>query len=149
LLEEYSSSTDEPEALVSYLSSNSKLPSPRANLELLEEFSRELRRLCRAAPAKCWRLSLHLIGAPDEFVAMCGVRGVGQLGGSLDPYFAKAMAELKASASDSRWRVREAVAMSLQGLIIDNPETISSLENWVSEGGVVPDARRSRRGRGT
>ena len=76
----------------------------------------------RTRPEKFWHLSLRLCTAPDEFVAMCGARGVGQVGGLADPYFAMAMTRLRSLASDPRWRVREAVAMSLQGLIVDRPE---------------------------
>lgn len=52
-----------------------------------------------------------------------------------DPYFAMAMTRLRSLASDPRWRVREAVAMSLQGLIVDRPATVRDLETWVSNGG--------------
>jgi hypothetical protein len=133
LLEEYWRG-DEPGALVRYLSSNSNLPGPRANLELLEDFSSELRSVCKAGPSKFWRLSVQLTDATDEFVAMCGVRGVGQVGGCSDSYFARAMTRLQSTASDSRWRVREAVAMSVQGLITDRPETVGKLGDWVETG---------------
>lgn len=97
-------------------------------------FSGELRRLCECSPESFWRLSIQLCAASDEFVAMCGARGVGQVGGSSGPYYPRAVAKLRSLASDSRWRVREAVAMSLQGLIVDRPETASDLETWVTGG---------------
>ena len=62
--------TDEPGPLVRYLSSESRLPGPRANLELLEVFAGEMRRVREAAPSRLWQLSLGLSTAPDEFVAM-------------------------------------------------------------------------------
>jgi hypothetical protein len=133
LLEEYSRK-DEPGTLVEYLSSNSNLPGPRANLELLEGFAAELRHACSAGPARYWRLSVMLSADTDEFVAMCGARGVGQVGGFSDSYFAKAMTKLRSSASDPRWRVREAAAMAVQGLILDNPETVKQLGDWIEEG---------------
>ncbi len=113
---------------------NSNLPGPRANLTLLEVFSGELRRLCEGSPERFWRLSVQLCAATDEFVAMCGARGVGKVGGSSDSYYPKALTKLRSLASDSRWRVREAVAMSLQGLIVDRRVAPSDLEAWVTDG---------------
>ena len=144
-LEQYSQ-TGESGALVRYLAANSHLPGPRGNLTLLEAFSRELRRRCEGSPERFWRLSIQLCAAADEFVAMCGARGVGQVGGSSDSYYPRSVTKLRSLASDSRWRVREAVAMSLQGLIVDRPEAASGLEVWVTDGELVRDARGRRRG---
>ncbi|MGD0636472.1 MAG: hypothetical protein ABSA72_00330 [Nitrososphaerales archaeon] len=132
-LEKYSR-TGESGVLVRYLSANSNLPGPRANLALLEAFSSELRKLCEGSPERFWRLSIQLCAAADEFVAMCGARGVGQVGGSSDSYYLRSVTKLRSLASDPRWRVREATAMSLQGLIVDRPETAGRLEVWAKDG---------------
>jgi hypothetical protein len=50
-------------------------------------------------------------GGAEEFLAFCGVAGLGRLLAEGD---AEALAELRRHAGDERWRVREAVAMALQ-----------------------------------
>jgi hypothetical protein len=98
---------DDPEP---YLLEHSGLPGPRGNIELglaagEARSADELRRWASldadAAPT----------GSAEEFLAFCGVVGLGRLlvDGDRD-----ALAELRGHASDRRWRVREAVAMALQ-----------------------------------
>jgi hypothetical protein len=98
---------DEPE---SYLLEHSGLPGPRANLELAQAAAKvrsasELRRWAaldaNAAPS----------GGAEEFLALCGVVGLGRL---LTEGDAEALGELRRHANDRRWRVREGVAMALQ-----------------------------------
>ena len=50
-------------------------------------------------------------GGAGEFLAFCGVVGLGRLLAEGD---ADALGELRTHAGDPRWRVREAVAMALQ-----------------------------------
>ncbi len=93
-----------------YMLKASGLPGPRGNLELAQAF-------CLEASRK-QILELAGIGpnqAPENtaqaFLAVCGVMGLGRLvvDGEIS-YFA----QLRRSASDPRWRIREAVAMGLQ-----------------------------------
>ena len=93
-----------------YLLDESCLPGPRANLELveavaeegnLERFKRYLTLDSERAPA----------GSVDEFLAVCGVVGLGKLIAEGNKEF---IYTLRISASDARWRVREAVAIALQ-----------------------------------
>jgi hypothetical protein len=87
-----------------YLSANSGLPGPRGNLELVEAVADE------ATPG----MADALIVTDDEFLVVCGVVGLGaQLAGGSDGTIE---ARLHRFAGDSRWRVREAVAMALQRL---------------------------------
>ncbi len=93
-----------------FLLENSGLPGPRANLELAnavadegeeELFKRYLEQGPEEAP----------VGSPNEFLAFCGMVGLGRLlaegeMGGLD--------QVRAAASDPRWRMREAVVMALQ-----------------------------------
>lgn len=93
-----------------FLRQESRLPGPRANLELAFAVALEAdeERILRyaglgagAAPAN----------TPEEFLALCGVVGLGYLaarGGG------KHFSILRAKASDARWRIREAVALGLQ-----------------------------------
>jgi hypothetical protein len=96
----------------SYLLSESHLPGPRANLELLQavadegtlaQFRRWLAIDAQQAPAN----------DPREFLAACGAVGLGRLAAEGQH---EVLEELRHHASDSRWRVREGVAMGLQRL---------------------------------
>ena len=67
-------------------------------------------------PSRCWRYaSISAEAAPtgtaEEFLAFCGVFGLGKLFLAGDP---DALPALRRAASDPRWRTREAVAMALQ-----------------------------------
>lgn len=90
----------------------SGLPGPRGNLELaqaaadegsLEQFEAWLEWTPERAP----------VNSPYEFLAFCGAVGLGRL---LAEGQAQHLARLRGLASDSRWRMREAVAMALQRL---------------------------------
>ncbi|MFI5282948.1 MAG: HEAT repeat domain-containing protein [Candidatus Dormibacterales bacterium] len=84
-----------------YLNKHSGLPGPRANLELVRAVGDE------ADSRLLWRFA----ASDDEFLALCGAAGLGRLAVT-DPD--RVMARLRELASDSRWRVREGVAMALQ-----------------------------------
>jgi len=84
-----------------YLRERSGLPGPRANLELAAAAAD----LADAATLRRWA------GDGDEYLAFCGVLGLGRLAAEGD---AEVVAELRRHAGDPRWRVREAVAMALQ-----------------------------------
>ncbi len=95
-----------------HLLAESRLPGPRGNLELLEaavlegdaaDFRRWASLTPDAAPTN----------TPGEFLAACGVVGLGRLLAGGD---GAVLPALRAAASDPRWRVREAVAMGLQRL---------------------------------
>jgi hypothetical protein len=98
-----------------YLRHNSRLPGPRANLELLDAAVDEgdERRF------RHWRdLDRGREDAPDELVVMCGVVGLGRIGADTFTRSRRlppgVVVELRRYANDERWRVREAVAMALQ-----------------------------------
>ncbi len=94
----------------SYLLEESRLPGPRANLELafavaLEGSEDQILALAALGPEAAPKNSR------EEFLALCGVIGLGYLA-------ARGVAEhfslLRERASDPRWRIREAVALGLQ-----------------------------------
>jgi hypothetical protein len=89
-----------------YLIAESRLPGPRANLELAHAVALEgsAERLARL------RESGH------EFLVMCGVMGLDDFG------------ELRRWANDPRWRVREAVAMAVQR--IGGPAAVEQMREW-------------------
>jgi hypothetical protein len=93
-----------------YLLKESGLPGPRANLELVqaaadlgtpEQFRRWLALEPAATPAK----------TALEFLPVCGAVGLGRL---LAEGQLGVLPELRQHANDTRWRVREGVAMALQ-----------------------------------
>jgi hypothetical protein len=122
-----------------YLLAESGLPGPRGNIELAravaEEgdeatFRRYLAYDAQQAPAN----------DPGEFLAFCGVLGLGKL---LETAHAQGQAarcralldELRRHAADPRWRLREAVAMALQRLgRADMGALLAEAEDWAGGG---------------
>ncbi|MDQ3809373.1 MAG: hypothetical protein M3336_03695 [Chloroflexota bacterium] len=109
-VDEYRASLRQLQDWDSYLTLQSGLPGPRANLELLEavassgsieQFRRWLRLDAAQAPSN----------DPREFLAACGAAGLGHLVAAGQR---ELLEELRGHASDARWRVREAVAIGLQ-----------------------------------
>jgi hypothetical protein len=110
-----------------FLLQESRLPGPRANLELAhavaEEgdsqlFARYLAFDVERAPTN----------SPQEFLAVCGTLGQGKL---IVESSADAWARLRALASDPRWRIREAVAMALQRMgRADMDILLAAMEEW-------------------
>ena len=110
-----------------YLRAESNLPGPRGNLELAhaaadlgdrERFEYFLTFDPLRAP----------VNSPDEFLAFCGVEGLGRLiaEGQTDLW-----PTLRACASDPRWRIREAVAMALQRVgQVDMELLLDKMEVW-------------------
>ena len=97
---------------IPYLLEQSGLPGPRGNIELAQVVADQgeralFERLLSFTPEKA------PVNTPEEFLAFCGVVGLGRLlaGGDL-----AMLARLRGYASDPRWRTREAVAMALQRL---------------------------------
>jgi hypothetical protein len=111
----------------SFLLSESGLPGPRANLELVQAVADE-----GDAP----RFQRYLAFGPDQaptnspqvFLAVCGVVGLGRL---LAEGHQEVLATLRRCASDPRWRIREGVAMALQRLgEVDMAALLQVAEEW-------------------
>jgi hypothetical protein len=113
-----------------YLLKESGLPGPRGNLELaqvvadegdLDLFMRYTAYTHDQAP----------VNSPYEFLAFCGVVGLGRLLAEGDDSL---LETLRTHASDPRWRTREAVAMALQRFgDKDMDHLIAGMRKW-SEG---------------
>jgi hypothetical protein len=111
----------------SYLLRESGLPGPRGNIELaqvvadegdLQLFQRYIAYTADKAPTN----------SPYEFLAFCGIVGLGRLLAEGDHNLLKI---LRQYASDPRWRIREAVAMALQRLgDVDMEQLIAEMQNW-------------------
>jgi hypothetical protein len=110
-----------------YLLQESGLPGPRGNLELAQvvadEGDRELFESYLAYTA-----DRAPVNSPYEFLAFCGVVGLGRLLAEGDTGQLKT---LRRCASDPRWRLREGVAMALQRLGDVNTELlIGAMREW-------------------
>lgn len=93
-----------------YLLAESGLPGPRGNIELAQAVADEgdLLRFRRYASMDA---ASAPVNSPDEFLAFCGVMGLGRLLAEGDRNL---LPELRRHANDPRWRTREAAAMALQ-----------------------------------
>ena len=93
-----------------YLMKESGLPGPRGNLVLAQAFAE----FGDEEKIKNYT-SIKLENAPTNsakvFLTFCGVVGLGTL---INKGKKKYLPQLRGFASDSRWRIREAVAMALQ-----------------------------------
>lgn len=112
-----------------YLRAESRLPGPRANLELAYAATEE------ATPQQIDLLLAYgpetaPENTPDAFLAVCGTMALGRLlaEGNLDH-----LPRLRALANDPRWRVREGVAMALQRWGDANmPALLEHMRGWAS-----------------
>ena len=110
-----------------FLLKESGLPGPRGNLELAQVvadegdaalFERYLAFDATRAPTN----------SPYEFLAFCGVVGLGRL---VAEGKRARLKTLRACASDSRWRMREGVAMALQRVgDKDMDALLDEMEKW-------------------
>jgi hypothetical protein len=110
-----------------YLLEKSGLPGPRGNIELAQvvadEGNRRLFERYRAYTA-----DKAPTNSPYEFLAFCGTLGLGRL---LAEGIDDVLPVLRRSASDPRWRMREAVAMALQRLgDADMEQLITEMQAW-------------------
>jgi hypothetical protein len=110
-----------------YLLQESGLPGPRGNIELAQvvadEGNRELfEHFLSNKP------EVAPVNDPHEFLAFCGVVGLGRLLAEGDN---KVLDQIRSYASDPRWRMREGVAMALQRLGRRNmPGLLKAMETW-------------------
>jgi hypothetical protein len=110
-----------------YLKAESGLPGPRGNLELAGAFADIATRDQILDYAR-----LNDQAAPENtplgFLAFCGVYGLGRLVADGEN---ERLADLRERAHDSRWRIREAVAMALQRVGDDDVQALmASVSEW-------------------
>ncbi len=110
-----------------FLLQESGLPGPRGNLELAQAVADEGdRQLFQRYIA--YTPDLAPINSPYEFLAFCGVVGLGRL---LAEGERDTLDTLRRLASDPRWRTREGVAMALQRLgEVDMARLIAEMNAW-------------------
>nr|WP_237728134.1 HEAT repeat domain-containing protein [Cellulomonas sp. APG4] len=104
------------------MTTQSGLPGPRGNIELARAVGEE-------ADA---RTLDALVSTGDEYLVFCGVVGLGRLLGEGAGDDVERL--LHGHARDSRWRVREAVAMALQRLGDADPARLLRLcSTWAAD----------------
>ncbi len=134
--------TSDRKNIIDYLISNSNLPGRRANLELADVFG-DIIRIYNIKTKDVWDLCKYMseIGYkeanendPKEFIPFCGLIGVGVISSDSSFYFSEGLAILKNGAKDTRWRIREAVAMGIQRVLLKNAKNMmKELEGWINE----------------
>lgn len=116
-----------------YLLTESGLPGPRANLELLEAVA-EVGNEVSFNRYLCYDIVKAPTGSTEEFFAMCGVVGLGKL---ITEGKNELLSHLRPVATDKRWRIRESVAIALQRLgLSDMDFLIKEMEAW-SQGNLL------------
>ncbi len=129
--------------LRAHLVAGSRLPGPRANLELAAGFAEAVG--ARGTEARIlWGLCTRWTDIPEgeapvndprEYVVFCGVRGIGALGAKSPSWAREALVVLRRTARDPRWRVREATAMAIQDIVEGQwGAVLRPLEGWVAPG---------------
>jgi hypothetical protein len=112
-----------------YLRAESNLPGPRGNLELAHAAA-DLENRDQIEHFLSFDPQRAPVNSPDEFLAFCGVEGLGRLiaEGQSDLW-----PTLRAHASDPRWRIREAVAMALQRVGRNDMDLLlDRMEDWAA-----------------
>lgn len=110
-----------------YLRQESGLPGPRANIELAQAVAKEGEQALFIHYLKYDHVSAPM-NSPDEFLAFCGVLGLGKL---LSKGRLEYLVTLRSCANDPRWRIREGVAIALQYLgKKDMNRLIDEMEVW-------------------
>lgn len=109
-----------------YLREQSRLPGPRANLELEGEVADLLAGLVIEQPHDVRVLLNYLVrneksvisNTPDEFVVMCGVAGFGACAAAQREWRAETLDLLAHYANSTAWRVREGAARAFQRILL-------------------------------
>lgn len=119
-----------------YIIKNSNLPGRRANLEMAYAFDECISEITNEFDSLLWSLLGKLTeisdkeastNNPKEFLSFCGTVGLGSMPTLNEKYYDKTLSKLKILASDSRWRMREAVGMAICGIARIFPEKILTL----------------------
>lgn len=135
------------ERLRRYLLSHSNLPGPRGNLELAHVFGNIIGDYADVHEHAYWKLCQDYlsitaeeapVNSPEEFLPFCGAIGIGAMGTVLPNRSREALTLLKKAASDSRWRLREGVAMGLQSMLSASPTNcLEKIRDWVTGGDLL------------
>ncbi|HET9921200.1 MAG TPA: hypothetical protein VFQ30_15245 [Ktedonobacteraceae bacterium] len=127
-----------------YLRDQSRLPGPRANLELVNEFSDLLALVATEQPENVHGLLKYLTSdvhsavktnTPEEFALLSSLVAYGACAALLPSWRAEAFEVLADYAGHSSWRVREGSALGFQRLLPAAPtETTRYLKTLATRG---------------
>ncbi len=127
-----------------YLRDHSRLPGPRANLELANDVSSLLASFVPKYPENVHTLinqfangdrKMVSSNTPDEFIMLCGIIAFGTCAAAYSPWREESFEMLEHYACSAHWRVREGVAIAYQHLLTTVPyETIDRLVNLATTG---------------
>ncbi|MBK5115027.1 MAG: hypothetical protein JJE41_15485 [Candidatus Heimdallarchaeota archaeon] len=133
--------------LQEYLVKNSRLPSPRGNLELAYCLYDLTLTFNEEKKDDLWKLFSKLsqisagtapVNDPKEFLSFCGIFGIGAIANNYHSYLSESLKILKKASSDGRWRMREGTAHVLtkliktyQGKVIDRIFPWIKEKNWL------------------
>lgn len=126
--------------LAELLVSNSQLPGPRANLELIDVVANTAAANSELAPVFAAWLEIESgPNDPREFLPATAAVALGAIYPSAEPATRVAITrQLRSAANDARWRVREGVAMGLQRIgEADFPTLIGQLSEWSIDGSLL------------
>ncbi|MFW9827496.1 MAG: hypothetical protein ACFFEY_07895 [Candidatus Thorarchaeota archaeon] len=124
-----------------YIIENCCLPGRRANLEMAFAFSDILLELPKEFDDILWILLNNWINIsaqtaptnnPKEFLSFCGTIGLGSYFLRKTAFKNEILIHLRMLANDSRWRIREAVAMALWKIVQSDPNNIlEQFNSWL------------------
>lgn len=117
-----------------YLRDHSRLPGPRANLELAHDVSYLLAASVSKHPEEVWSLlnsftdgdrRMVVSNTPAEFVILCGIIAAGACAAVQSERRNETFALLRRYAGSPYWRVREGVAIAYQHVLAAQPQETS------------------------
>ncbi|GAC1479688.1 MAG: hypothetical protein NVS2B12_34590 [Ktedonobacteraceae bacterium] len=127
-----------------YLREQSRLPGPRANLELANDVGYLLAAAIDKQPDTVYTLINYfatgdrkqVVGnTPDEFIMLCGVIAAGACAAAHPAWREKTIEMLSHYACSPYWRIREGVATAYQHLLnADQQIVIDSLKRMATDG---------------
>ncbi|UCE13997.1 MAG: HEAT repeat domain-containing protein [Candidatus Heimdallarchaeota archaeon] len=133
--------TKDGHPIIDYFTNNSNLPGRRANIEMATAFSEVVEESSVDDIDTLWNFCEELIkitpidaptNDPNEILPFCGTKALGSIGVVTENYYPKIIAYLKDLSNDPRWRMREAVGMAIQKLLINNSQKLlDELEEWI------------------
>ncbi|GCE46753.1 hypothetical protein EI42_00272 [Thermosporothrix hazakensis] len=127
-----------------YLRDNSRLPGPRANLELADDVSNLLASFVSRCPDNVRSLLHYFVNgerkmvtsnSPSEFLMLCGIIGLGVCASVQPDWREETFMTLDHYACSPCWRVREGVAIAFQHLLqADTTQTLAHLQSLAETG---------------
>lgn len=133
----------QPGFLEFYLRDQSRLPGPRANIELAQDFSDLLTLVAPGRPEEVRALlnrflrdeSRAVSNTPGEFVFFSGVLAFGFCACVIPEWRAEVFELLARYAQSQAWRVREATVLAWQKLLASIPDkALTALMNLLDQG---------------